>query len=39
MNRTLHGEHFESARPLTWRQLTDELVDIACLYLLGAPAQ
>ncbi|GCB46239.1 TetR/AcrR family transcriptional regulator [Streptomyces sp. NL15-2K] len=39
MNRTLHGEHFESARPLTWRQLTEELVDIACRYLLGAPAQ
>ncbi|EMF57396.1 MULTISPECIES: TetR/AcrR family transcriptional regulator [Streptomyces] len=39
MNRLLHGENFESARPLTWQQLTEELVDIACLYLLGTPAQ
>ncbi|MFE1839698.1 TetR/AcrR family transcriptional regulator [Streptomyces sviceus] len=37
-NRVLYGELFESARPLTWRQLTDELVGVACLYLLGAPA-
>ena len=36
MNRVLHGEHFESERPLTWRQLNDELVDAVCLYLLGA---
>ncbi|MFF7551000.1 TetR/AcrR family transcriptional regulator [Streptomyces canus] len=34
-NRVLYGELFESDRPLTWRQLTDELVDVACLYLLG----
>lgn len=39
MNRVLHGERFESDRPLTWRQLTDELVNVACLYLLGAPAE
>ncbi|BBC31005.1 TetR-family transcriptional regulator [Streptomyces graminofaciens] len=39
MNRVLHGEQFESERPLTWRQLTDELVDIACPYLLGASAR
>lgn len=39
LNRVLNGERFESARPLTWRQLTDELVDVACLYLLGTPAQ
>ncbi|KFF98917.1 TetR family transcriptional regulator [Streptomyces scabiei] len=39
MNRVLHGERFESARPLTWSQLTDELVDVACLYLLGTPAR
>ncbi|MEU1555133.1 TetR/AcrR family transcriptional regulator [Streptomyces scabiei] len=38
-NRVLYGELFESDRPLTWRQLTDELVGIACLYLLGAPAR
>ncbi|GGK80386.1 TetR/AcrR family transcriptional regulator [Streptomyces flaveus] len=38
-NRVLYGELFESDRPLTWRQLTDELVDVACLYLLGRPAQ
>lgn len=38
-NRVLYGELFESDRPLTWRQLTDELVGVACLYLLGAPAQ
>lgn len=37
MNRVLHGERFESERPLTWRQLTDELGDALCLYLLGAP--
>ncbi|MEU1268282.1 TetR/AcrR family transcriptional regulator [Streptomyces sp. NPDC005799] len=39
MNRVLHGEHFESERPLTWRQLTDELVDAVCLYLLGTSPQ
>lgn len=38
MNRVLHGERFESNRPLTWRQLTDELVSVACLYLLGTDA-
>lgn len=38
-NRVLYGELFESDRPLTWRQLTDELVGVACLYLLGAPAR
>ncbi len=38
-NRVLYGELFESDRPLTWRQLTDELVNVACLYLLGAPAR
>jgi hypothetical protein len=32
----LNGDRFESDRPLTWRQLTDELVNVACLYLLGA---
>jgi len=37
-NRILNGERFESDRPLTWRQLTDELVTVACLYLLGASA-
>lgn len=36
MNRVLHGERFESERPLTWRQLTDELVDAVCRYLFGA---
>jgi hypothetical protein len=39
LNRVLNSEQFESERPLTWRQLTDELVDVACLYLLGTPAQ
>ncbi|MFD4508905.1 TetR/AcrR family transcriptional regulator [Streptomyces sp. NPDC058457] len=39
MNRVLHGERFESERPLTWRQLTDELANIACLYLLGASTE
>ncbi|GKQ39135.1 TetR/AcrR family transcriptional regulator [Streptomyces sp. A012304] len=39
MNRVLHGERFESERPLTWRQLTDELVNMACLYLLGVPGR
>jgi AcrR family transcriptional regulator len=38
-NRVLYGEPFESDRLLTWRQLTDELVNVACLYLLGTPAQ
>jgi AcrR family transcriptional regulator len=38
-NRVLYGELFESDRPLAWRQLTDELVNVACLYLLGAPAR
>lgn len=36
-NRVLYGDLFESDRPLTWRQLTDELVNVACLYLLGTP--
>jgi AcrR family transcriptional regulator len=36
-NRVLNGELFESDRPLSWRQLTDELVNVACLYLLGTP--
>jgi AcrR family transcriptional regulator len=39
MNRVLHGERFESDRPLTWRQLTDELVKVVCLYLLGTTAR
>jgi AcrR family transcriptional regulator len=39
LNRVLNGERFESSRPLTWRQLTDELVNLACLYLLGTPAK
>jgi len=38
-NRVLYGELFESDRPLTWCQLSDELVGVACLYLLGVPAQ
>ncbi|CAM5308823.1 TetR/AcrR family transcriptional regulator [Streptomyces aurantiogriseus] len=38
-SRVLYGDLFESDRPLTWRQLTDELVDVACLYLLGTPAR
>ncbi|MEH0573101.1 MULTISPECIES: TetR/AcrR family transcriptional regulator [Streptomyces] len=38
-NRVLYGEPFESDLPLTWRQLTDELVNVACLYLLGTAAQ
>lgn len=38
LNRVLNGERFESERPLTWRQLTDELVNVACLYLLGTRA-
>jgi AcrR family transcriptional regulator len=38
-NRVLYGELFESDRPLTWHQLTDELVSVACLYLLGTSAQ
>jgi AcrR family transcriptional regulator len=37
-NRVLYGDLFESDRPLTWRQLTEELVNVACLYLLGRPA-
>jgi AcrR family transcriptional regulator len=37
LNRVLNGERFESDRPLTWRQLTEELVDVACRYLLGTP--
>ncbi|MEU0071546.1 TetR/AcrR family transcriptional regulator [Streptomyces sp. NPDC006332] len=39
MNRILHGERFESGRPLTWRQLTEELVTVSCLYLLGVSAR
>lgn len=38
-NRVLYGELFESDRPLTWRQLTDELVNVACRYLLGVSTQ
>ncbi|MDX3614837.1 TetR/AcrR family transcriptional regulator [Streptomyces sp. NPDC051773] len=38
-NRVLYGDLFESDRPLTWRQLTDELVNVACLYLLGMPTR
>lgn len=38
-NRVLYGDLFESDRPLTWRQLTDELVNVACLSLLGAQAR
>jgi AcrR family transcriptional regulator len=38
-NRVLYGELFESDRPLAWRQLTDELVNVARLYLLGTPAR
>lgn len=38
-NRVLYGDLFESDRPLTWRQLTDELVKVACLYLLGTPGR
>ncbi|MFC8427136.1 TetR/AcrR family transcriptional regulator [Streptomyces sp. NPDC057253] len=38
-NRVLYGDLFESDRPLTWRQLTDELVEVACRYLLGVPAR
>jgi AcrR family transcriptional regulator len=37
LNRVLNGERFESDRPLTWGQLTEELVNLACLYLLGMP--
>ncbi|WP_189844738.1 TetR/AcrR family transcriptional regulator [Streptomyces umbrinus] len=39
VTRVLNGERFESEQPLTWRQLTDELVNVACLYLLGMPTQ
>ncbi|MFF4117620.1 TetR/AcrR family transcriptional regulator [Streptomyces sp. NPDC001714] len=38
-NRVLYGDLFESDRPLTWHQLTDELVDVACRYLLGTPGR
>ena len=38
-NRVLYGDLFESDRPLTWRELTEELVDVACLYLLGTPGR
>ncbi|MFE3032315.1 TetR/AcrR family transcriptional regulator [Streptomyces canus] len=38
-NRVLYGDLFESDRPLTWRQLTEELVDVACRYLLGTPGR
>ena len=38
-SRVLYGDLFESDRPLTWRQLTDELVDVACRYLLGVPGR
>ncbi|MEU6379009.1 TetR/AcrR family transcriptional regulator [Streptomyces sp. NPDC046909] len=36
-NRVLYGDLFESDRPMTWRQLTDELVSVARVYLLGTP--
>jgi AcrR family transcriptional regulator len=38
LNRIINGEAHESTRPLSWRQLTEELVNVACLYLLGTPA-
>ena len=36
IRRVLHGPAFESARPLSWDQLADELVSISQGYLLGA---
>jgi hypothetical protein len=33
--RVVNGEHFESARPLAWRQLIEELAATVRLYLLG----
>jgi AcrR family transcriptional regulator len=33
--RVVNGEHFESARPLPWRQLIEELAATVRLYLLG----
>jgi AcrR family transcriptional regulator len=36
-NHVIVGERFVSARPLSWRRLTEELCTIACLYLLGKP--
>lgn len=34
-HRVVHGEHLESARPLSWRRLTEELALTVRLYLLG----
>jgi hypothetical protein len=33
--RVVNGEHFESAHPLPWRQLIEELGAAVRLYLLG----
>ena len=34
-HRVVHGEHLESARPLPWPRLTEELAAALRLYLLG----
>ena len=34
-HRVVHGEHLESARPLPWRRLTEELALTVRLYLLS----
>jgi AcrR family transcriptional regulator len=34
-HRVVHGEHLESARPLPWRRLTEELALTVRMYLLG----
>jgi len=34
-HRVVHGEHLESARPLPWRRLVEELAATVRLYLLG----
>jgi len=34
-HRVVHGEHLESARPLSWDRLTGELALTVRLYLLG----
>ena len=34
-HRVVHGEHLESARPLPWRRLTEELAVTVRRYLLG----
>jgi len=34
-HRVVHGEHLESARPLPWRRLTEELAMTVRRYLLG----